>query len=166
MPRVGRHQELKAARHTVLDVASQIAHLYKQGDPSGACAMVASRLIGAVDLFELIGADLDARGGANTRATSINAATTTLPSKGTVRYNIILTLVAHWATYRTGMTIAELKARLRKEHSTVSAALNYVVESGWVRATDETRLTQHQKPAIVWAPTERAIEIVRGQAVA
>ena len=79
-----------------------------------------------------------------------------------MRRAIIVTLVAHWRMFHTGMTIAELKGRLRKEHSTVSSALNYVMNAGWVADSGETRLTQHGKPAIVWVPTEKAIAAATG----
>ena len=149
------HRELKRAQAEVIAAACEWAKWgmwseFKRDE----------RLADAVCTYQRLAEDLAARGGANGRATSNIAANTTLPAKEGVRRAIIVTLVAHWRMFHTGMTIAELKGRLRKEHSTVSSALNYVWNAGWVTDSGETRLTQHNKPAIVWVPTEKAIAAV------
>lgn len=118
-------------------------------------------LVAAFEEFERVAADFDAAGGAGKRQTSVIAAVTTLPEKRSCRMGIIQTLVAHYQMHHAGMTISELKARLRKEHQTVSSALNYVENAGWVRDSGERRLTNHRKPAIVWVPTDKAIAAVR-----
>jgi hypothetical protein len=147
------HRELKRAQAEVIAAACEWAKWgmwseFKRDE----------RLADAVCTYQRLAEDLAARGGANGRATSNIAANTTLPAKEGVRRAIIVTLVAHWRRFHTGMTIAELKGRLRKEHSTVSSALNYVMNAGWVADSGDTRLTQHGKPAIVWVPTEKAIQ--------
>lgn len=151
------HRELKRAAVRVFDEADWLTLVYRDG---GDIYPALDRLTDAVQEYQAIASDLNGRGAANGRATSNIAAATTLPAKETARRAIIVTLVAHWRMFHTGMTIAELKGRLRKEHSTVSAALNFVMLAGWVRDSGETRNTQHGKPAIVWVPTEKAIAAV------
>lgn len=104
---------------------------------------------------------LDAPGGAAPRYTSINAANANLPAKQSLRRNIILCVVAQYEQFGTGMTVAELKARLRKEHSSVSSAINGLMNRGWLKDSGTTRPTQHDQPAIVWVPTDMAISKVR-----
>lgn len=104
-------------------------------------------------------------GGSSGRFTSINAAHANLPRKGTLRWNILLCVVAQQAQFGTGMTVAELKARLKKEHSSVSSAINALYERDWLRDSGDKRLTQHGEPAIVWAPTDKAIAKCREMAL-
>lgn len=108
---------------------------------------------------------LDGPGGAAPRYTSINAAHANLPAKESLRRNVLLCIVAQHAQFHTGMTVSELKARLRKEHSSVSSALNGLMNRGWIKDSGETRLTQHNEPAIVWIPTDMAITKVREAAL-
>lgn len=108
---------------------------------------------------------LDVPGGAAHRFTSINAANANLPAKESLRRNIVVCVVAQWEQFHTGMTVAELKGRLRKEHSSVSSAINGLMNRGWIKDSGETRLTQHGQPAIVWVPTDLAIEKVRAVAL-
>lgn len=109
------------------------------------------------DAFDIERKRLDAPGGSAPRNTSINAGHVNLANKESLRRNVVFAVVANQAQFGTGMTVAELKGRLRKEHSSVSSAISELVKRGWLRDSGIKRLTQHQQPAIVWEPTDLAI---------
>jgi hypothetical protein len=108
---------------------------------------------------------LNAPGGAAPRNTSINAAHANLPAKESLRRNIILCVVAQHAQFGTGLTSTELKARLRKEHSSVTPAINALMQRGWLRDSGEKRNSQYGEPCIVWEPTEMAVDKCRAIAL-
>ena len=162
---MSRHRELKNAQARLIEAARALAVVCGEIPEFAIFWPVAAAdiraLVEVIDDFDRTVADFAAAGGASARQTSIVAAVTTLPAKDSVRRRIVQTITAHHQMFHTGMTITEIKARLRIEHSTASAALNYVEMSGWVRDSGEKRLTQHRKPAIVWVPTDKAIAAVR-----
>jgi hypothetical protein len=100
-------------------------------------------------------------GTTSARDTSIAAAKTNLPLKGSMRRTIVQTVVAHYCEYRVGMTCAELEARLRKTHQTVSSAVNYAETAGWIRDSGQRKLTPSKAKAIVWEPTEAATTAIK-----
>ena len=108
---------------------------------------------------------LDAPGGAAPRHTSIAAAHTGLPRKQTLRHTILATIIGHHSMYRTGMNISEVKGRLRKEHSSVSSAISELVKREFLKDSGTTRQTQHECAAIVWEPTDKALELFRAEAM-
>lgn len=107
--------------------------------------------------FDLERQRLDAPGGSAPRQTSIAAGHVNLHAKQSLRRNVVLSVVANHAQFGTGMTISELKGRLRKEHSSVSSAISELAKRGWLKDSGVKRKTQHGRDAIVWAPTEMAI---------
>lgn len=103
----------------------------------------------------------DADAAAARRATSIAAGKANLPRKGSMRRNIVQTLVAQHLDLDAGMTCDELERRLRKSHQTASPAVNHLEMCGWIYATDERRKTTLGEQAIVWRPTPKALDHVR-----
>lgn len=104
---------------------------------------------------------LDGKGTASARQTSILAGVTTLPNKGSVRRKVIAIVVAHHAHYRTGLATFELEARLHKSHQTVSSAVNFAEQHGWIKDSGLRRKTQFGKDAIVYEPTAMAVDALR-----
>lgn len=153
------HRDLKNAQQALNDAVGHLAAkwagvVFQPGDALGDA-------LDAYREWNRLRLDLGAPGGAAPRFTSINAAHANLPAKESLRRNIILCVVARYEQFHTGMTVAELKAQLRKEHSSVSSAINGLMERGWLKDSGQTRLTQHRQPAIVWEPTQMAIDKVR-----
>ena len=171
MPQVSHHRALKKAQSDVIDAARVVV---RDGRYSGALRGYEGfvvddfdfeKLRDAVEWYDQIADNLAAAGGAGRNRNSVIAAVTTLPQKESIRRRLITLLVAHWGAYQTGMTISELKARLRIEHSSCSSALNYAVAAGWVKDSGETRMTHHDKPGAVWVATQKAIDAVVNDAM-
>lgn len=121
-----------------------------------------SALLDARDEYERVAADLDAAGAASARPTSIAAGKSKLPAKGSLRRGIVTTLVATELEFGAGLTCDQLGVRLRaKHHGTVSSAVNFLEQTGWIRDSGETRDTRSGSPAIVWRPTQRAVDHVK-----
>lgn len=131
---------------------------FASGDPQ---TIALTKLESAWRDFDTLRRTFDGDAPASARDTSINAAKAKLPSKGSMRRTIVQTLVAHQAQFGTGMTCAELEARLRRSHQTVSPAVNFLEERGWIRDSEKRKKTPLGQPAIVWEPTEAAIEHIR-----
>lgn len=155
------HRDLKAAQQALNEAVGDMLARYSWNEFTTIASYIDCTHLRAIrstyQELERQQAILEAPGGSSGRFTSINAAHANLPRKGTLRWNILLCVVAQQAQFGTGMTVAELKARLKKEHSSVSSAINALYERDWLRDSGDKRLTQHGEPAIVWAPTEKAI---------
>lgn len=119
----------------------------------------------AYNAWDVLRQDLAMPVGGSGRSTSIAAGHVNLHSKESLRRNIVFAVVAKHAQFGTGMTIAELKGQLRKEHSSVSAALSALVKLEWLKDSGVRRNTQHGRPAIVWEPTQLAIDKCRETAL-
>ena len=115
----------------------------------------------AWEVFDQLRRDFDGDAPASARDTSIAAGKTNLPLKGSMRRTIVQTVVAHYCEYRVGMTCAELEARLRKTHQTVSSAVNYAEAAGWIRDSGQRKLTPSKAKALVWEPTEAATTAIK-----
>lgn len=90
-------------------------------------------------------------------ATSIVAANLSGPMAGTVRRRIIDEIrCAPESLY--GLTTDELEVALRKTHTTVSSAVNYLMSIGWLRDSGYQRLTRGGRPAMVLELTPQARE--------
>lgn len=111
--------------------------------------------------YRNIADDLDGKGAASSRQTSVAAAHDSLPGKGSLRRTVVDLLVAQWQEYGVGMTCDQLEARLRRKHQSVSSAVNFAENSGWICDSGERRNTSSGSKAIVYRPTDRAIERVR-----
>lgn len=110
----------------------------------------------AFNAYEALANDLNAAGASSARDTSIAAGHTALPTKGSLRGDVIALVCSHYGQWRTGLTTSELEARLRRSHQSVSSAVNYADGHGWIKDSGERRPTQFKRQAIVWIPTEKA----------
>lgn len=89
--------------------------------------------------------------------TSIVAASLSGPMAGTVRRRIVDEIrCAPESLY--GLTTDELEVALRKSHTTVSSAVNYLTSIGWLRDSGYERLTRGGRPAMVLELTPFARE--------
>lgn len=81
------------------------------------------------------------------------AAALTNPRLGTVRRRIVdeFRIVANVAG--PGLTIDEVEARLRGAHTTISSAINHLVQTGWLQDSGFVRLTKSKRDAVIWELT-------------
>jgi hypothetical protein len=108
--------------------------------------------------FDQLRRDFDGRRPAVARDTSITAAMKQPSAAGSLRRQVVQAVVSNWSLHRTGMTTDELEARFRRTHQSVSSAVNDMESKGWLRDGKTRRATRSKSPAIVWEPTEIAIE--------
>src|SRR5689334_12279738 len=120
------HRELIAAQQALNETVERLRNFVSMV-PFGSTphtSTLITTLCERFDAYDIERKRLDAPGGTSRRNTSINAGHANLFGKESLRRSIVLSVVANQAQYHTGMTVAELKARLRKEHSSVSSAIN------------------------------------------
>lgn len=107
---------------------------------------------------------LDAAKASNHRPTSKATSRSDLPKPST-RLTIIEIVTAHWTHFQRGITVETLTRRLRGKHQTVSAAVNHLMERGWLIESGEIDQTDPKHPKILWAPSELAIHVMREKAL-
>jgi hypothetical protein len=162
---MSKHRELKNAQQELNEAVGTWVYVMLRTHPGQPPMGMLGVIYRAHAAFEKLCADLEGPGAASARNTSIVAAHTAIPSKGSARHAVISVLVATWALYRTGMTCSQIEGRLRKSHQTISSAVNFAEEHGWIKDSGERRPTQFKRPAIVWVPTDKAIEQFRSTAL-
>lgn len=112
--------------------------------------------------LETIQNDLDATTApAVARDTSIAASYSNMPRKGSMRRDVIQTLVAYHSQFDAGMTCDDLERRLRKSHQSMSPRVHELEKGGWIVDSKERKLTRSGQKAIVWRPTDKAIDRMR-----
>jgi predicted transcriptional regulator len=68
---------------------------------------------------------------------------------------------ANIAARPSGMTCDELEELLDGKHQTISARVNELRDKGWIKDSGSKRLTRSRRKAIVWVPTEQAVQRLR-----
>lgn len=111
--------------------------------------------------FDIARRALEDPGAASARYTSIAAAHTDLPAKETHRRNVIDCVVSRWNLYGTGSTCEQIVSYTRKMHQSISSAVNYCEQAGWIRDSGQRRPTRFKREAIVYVPTDLALEATR-----
>ena len=113
-------------------------------------------------LDEHLGDITDAVGGFNIGSpTSENAAQLSRVIAYSTRHRIITEIRAlNRLTTLVGLTDDELERRLKKPHTTVSSARNWLVNAGWLIDSGFTRTTRGGREAAVWRLTDAAKEAV------
>ena len=85
------------------------------------------------------------------------------PRVGTIRRRVLLE-VLYEATRpdgKPGLSDENLERRLRRPHTTVSSARNWLREQGWITDSGHRALTTSGRPAVLWRPTEAAFAAAR-----
>lgn len=77
----------------------------------------------------------------------------------TVRLDLFA-LVAAWTPRVGGLTDDDLERLLGRAHQSVSATRNALVSDGYLADTGRTRPTRYGNAAVVWAPSEAAVDLV------
>lgn len=91
----------------------------------------------------------------NPRDTSVAAKFAAAPKAGSLRRRIVLSLAAANSALG-GQTCDELETYLRRPHTSVSSAVNALMEGGWIVDSGRRRDTRNKTEAIVWALTPAA----------
>jgi len=88
--------------------------------------------------------------------TSERAAQLARPALATTRRQIIEQIAAYGQGEMRGFTDQELERRLKKSHTTVSSARNFLVEGGWLCDSGYVRKNMSGRDAVVWELTPAA----------
>lgn len=95
--------------------------------------------------------------------TQHHAAATTSMLRSKVRRDVIVQLLIHRSRgFQPGLSCQHLEGRLRGEHTTISSAVNWLLNNGWVSDSGYKCTNRSGKPAIVWQLTPAAIEATKG----
>lgn len=105
--------------------------------------------------------ELDGQGPAVARSTSIAAAKGDIMLKQSKRREILVLLVQHYQRFHDGLTADQILARMSGRHQSISARVSELANIyGLIKDSGRKRNTSLGKKAIVWEPTEEAIELV------
>lgn len=135
---------------------SSLRHVEEETNPAEDYETLAAA-VDALDSVEVQAIGDENGAYAKDSATSIVAANLSGPMAGTVRRRIIDEIrCAPESLY--GLTTDELEVALRKSHTTVSSAVNYLMSIGWLRDSGYQRITRGGRPAMVLELTPQARE--------
>jgi len=97
--------------------------------------------------------------GRNSPDTSRAAADMIAPKASSIRREILEEIILVYMLDRDlGLTCDQVERRLRRPHTTVSSAINWLRDNGWLIDSEWRRETPSGRAAIVWNPTRRALE--------
>jgi hypothetical protein len=101
--------------------------------------------------------------GHNAPDTSIEAADSLRAVIGPLRRNVMNAIYAASQTHlpAKGITCDSVERRLKKAHTSVSSAINWLRNHGYIYDTGRRSLTAAGRKAIVWEPTPAAWELLR-----
>lgn len=107
----------------------------------------------------------DGEAAASARQTSIGSAKMNLSVatswRGKVQRAVYRAGQTHHNDILGGMTCDELEVALEGSHQSISSAVNYAEEHGWIRDSGLRRNTRSGTPAIVYEYTDAFVEVVR-----
>lgn len=172
---MSHHRDLKNAQQRVLACAVALHRERKRYDLLGphTCeddALRADiddayrRFDHAVEALVPLMKTMDGAAAASGRQTSIAAAKTNLSAKTTWRGKVQRAVRNHGrargypTTVLGGMTCDELEIALAGTHQSISSAVNYAEEHGWIRDSGLRRKTRSGSLAIVYEPTDMLME--------
>ena len=178
---MSHHRELKNAQQRVLNSAVKLHrkhHFLDMGIGIGyenevACADVQDawrHFDHAVEALIPLMRTTDGAAAASGRQTSIAAAKTNLSAKTTWRGKVQRAVLNAGRVFdshgviRGGLTCDELELLLGGTHQSISSAVNYAEEHGWIRDSAIRRKTRSGSQAIVYEPTDMLIEAPIGLA--
>lgn len=90
------------------------------------------------------------------------AATTAMLRSRTRRDVVVQLLLTRRQPWAVGLSCQILEGRLRAEHTTVSSAVNWLLNHGWIEDSGNRKKNRSGRPAIVWQLTPAAIEATKG----
>lgn len=120
---------------------------------------VDSELSNAVRKIKPLLVDLDGDAAANATYTSIVAAKT-LPAKGGLRRMVLSKVYWMERDGLPGLTTDTLEYRLRREHTSVSSAVNYLVNHGLLEKAGVRQKTRQGRLAEVYRCTDLARRLI------
>lgn len=93
--------------------------------------------------------------------TSLQAAIAAAPFVGTVRRQVIAAIAIAKDHSLIGYTCEQLEERLGRPHTTVSSAVNWARDAGWIEDSGVRRKTRAKRQAVVWTVTPAAQRTMR-----
>lgn len=120
-----------------------------------------SRLRDAYDEWTILRLSLEGEGPAVARATSIAAAKANLMQKRSLRRTILCMVVSNYRGLGVGLTTDQIQSRLQGKHQSVSPRVSELVKTyELLRDSGRKAETSSGAKAIVWQPTQEAIDLV------
>lgn len=116
------------------------------------------------DYLAAAAAHLESAGAASGRPTSI-AAAKQYPLPRGLRRLILDCFVARWEISRhtDGLITEQVEKQLRKKHTSVSSAVNRLEMVGLIKDSGRRGLTEAGYQAIIYIPTEQALELIAAE---
>lgn len=151
-------RELDAARIGVVNAAIAWAEEMEVGDLDPLAAQLYRRV---QDIKPLL-VDLDGDAAANSTYTSI-AAAKSLP-RGGLRRRVLSTVFWAQRTFESGMTTDAIERRIDQPHTSVSSAVNYLVNHGLLEKAGVRQKTRQGRWAEVYRCTELAARLINEEA--
>lgn len=97
--------------------------------------------------------------GRNAPDTSRVAAQMMAPAADSVRREVLEEIILKYVNgYLGGMTCDQVERERKRPHTTVSSAINWLRDNGWLVDSGMRRMTKAGRPAIVWQPSHRALQ--------
>lgn len=98
---------------------------------------------------------------ASKRDTSIAAAKSVLPGRNTLLRTVLDKIVFrhHITRGHDGLTCDQVEQATSRLHTSVSSAINALEEREFIRDSGDRRLTRSKRKAIVWVPTDKALDM-------
>lgn len=182
---MSHHRELKAAASKVIETAVTYIERERSVELLNSVAREAAladvedahmRLVWAVDEYKKLAAVTDTPGASSGRRTSIAAGhnlSAVSTWRGRVqrevwRAGLVRTVEqpADFPEHRGGLTCDELERKLGQHgrsapHQSVSSAVNWAEQAGWIKDSGKTRLTRQGQRAIIYEPTVMLIDRMR-----
>lgn len=108
-------------------------------------------------------ADLDGDAPASARDTSIATSKMILPAQRSLRRTVLNSVIGKYTitSGHDGLTCDQIERQLRRPHTSVSSAVNYLENHGFIRDSGVRRNTVSGYPAIVYIPSEAALAVAR-----
>lgn len=103
--------------------------------------------------------------------TSRNAAMSIISTTGSVRRRVVdeLFILRSFigegpdSDALSGLTCDDLEHRLHRSHQTVSSAVNWLMNAGWIKDSGSVRTTRSGRDAVIWTLSSAAAERPRGE---
>lgn len=140
----------RALEQRVIDQAVQFVN----SDPT-ACDLLTEAVLNLEDL------SYEGRPSVGRKSTDTSkaAADQIAPKISDIRREILEEIIlVYMLDQRLGLTCDQVERRLRRPHTTVSSAINWLRDNGWLVDSDWRRETPSGRAAIIWNPTQRALE--------
>lgn len=157
---MSKRRELVRAQAALNDQVAHFIDAHQARVPTEVAAREFDLLMRRYYEFVAAGNELEGAGVEGKRDTSLAAS---LPNQGTLRRLVLDMVVSNFIQYHCGMTTDTIEARLRRPHQSISARVHELERAGLLVDSTARAKTRSGHKAIVYVPSNRAMELVRDQ---